>query len=271
MLSFSSYSRMTAISQVCDNFIFNEIDPESLTTCEKCVKDLKEMAVPKDEMLMFCKYRNDTGECDDLFEEIITEEGICYTFNALKMSEIYRDESITEDFKFLNHNQSSGEDWSMEKGYSPTAPLTVYPRRALGSGARVGLNTLLRLYEYDLDYICRGPVQGFKILLHTPGEMPQVSKQYFRMPLNQEVLVAIKPQMMTTSEGLRHYPPNRRQCYFNNERQLRFFKVYTQRNCELECLANFTMKECGCVKFNMPSMGWQRICEDRKFNIVLLI
>jgi hypothetical protein len=39
--------------------------------------------------------------------------------------------------------------------------------------------------------------------------MPQVSKQYFRMPLNQEVLVAIKPQMMTTSEGLRHYSPNR--------------------------------------------------------------
>jgi hypothetical protein len=46
-------------------------------------------------------------------------------------------------------------------------------------------------------------------MLHTPGEMPQVSKQYFRVPLNQEVLVAIKPQMMTTSKGLRHYSPNR--------------------------------------------------------------
>jgi acid-sensing ion channel, other len=46
-------------------------------------------------------------------------------------------------------------------------------------------------------------------MLHTPGEMPQVSKQYYQVPLNQQVLVAIKPQMMTTSEGLRHYSPNR--------------------------------------------------------------
>ena len=86
-----------------------------------------------------------------------------------------------------------------------------------------------------------GPVQGFKILLHTPGEIPRVSKQYFRVPLNQEVVVSVKPNMITTSEGLVGYAPNRRQCYFNDERQLKFFKVYTQSNCELECLANFTL------------------------------
>ena len=86
-----------------------------------------------------------------------------------------------------------------------------------------------------------GPVQGFKILLHTPGEIPRVSKQYFRVPLNQEVVVSVKPNMITTSEGLIGYAPNRRQCYFNDERQLKFFKVYTQSNCELECLANFTL------------------------------
>lgn len=45
----------------------------------------------------------------------------------------------------------------------------------------------------------------------------------------------------------------RRQCFFDTERQLRFFKIYTQRNCELECLANFTVKTCGCAKFSMPS------------------
>lgn len=45
----------------------------------------------------------------------------------------------------------------------------------------------------------------------------------------------------------------RRQCFFNNERYLRFFKLYTQANCELECLTNHTLKECSCVKFSMPS------------------
>jgi hypothetical protein len=45
----------------------------------------------------------------------------------------------------------------------------------------------------------------------------------------------------------------RRKCFYQNENQLRFFKVYSQSNCEWECLTNFTMKACGCVMFYMPS------------------
>lgn len=86
-------------------------------------------------------------------------------------------------------------------------------------------------------------MQGFKVLLHTPGELPRVSKQFFRIPLRQEVVVSVKPNMITTSDGLIDYSPDRRQCYFNDERYLKFFKVYTQSNCELECLANFTLGE----------------------------
>lgn len=141
----------------------------------------------------------------------------------------------------------------MENGYTKDAPIDPFPVRVLGAGARAGLFVLMTLNKTDLDYICRGPVQGFKILLHTPGEIPQVSKQYFRVPLNQEVVVSVKPNMITTSEGLRHYAPSRRQCFFNEERNLRYFEVYTQPNCELECLSNYTVQTCGCAKFSMPS------------------
>lgn len=110
----------------------------------------------------------------------------------------------------------------------------------------------MRAYEQDLDYICKGPVQGFKILLHHPGEVPRVSMQYFRAPLDQEIIVAVKPDMMTTSEALKDYDPHRRQCYFSSERQLKFYKNYTQQNCEVECLANFTLTHCGCVGYHMP-------------------
>lgn len=72
--------------------------------------------------------------------------------------------------------------------------------------------------------------------------------------------MSVKPNMITTSSGLADYAPERRQCYFNDERQLKFFKVYTQSNCELECLANYTLKACGCVKFSMPRDSETRIC-----------
>ncbi|KAJ6650121.1 Pickpocket protein 28, partial [Pseudolycoriella hygida] len=132
------------------------------------------------------------------------------------------------------------------------------------AGARSGLFVLLRSYERNLDYICKGPVQGFKILLHHPAEIPQLSKEYFRVPLLQEVLVSVRPNMITTSVGLLDYTPNRRQCFFASERYLRFFKVYTQRNCELECLANYTLKACGCVRFSMPRVDETAICGHRQ-------
>jgi amiloride-sensitive sodium channel len=41
----------------------------------------------------------------------------------------------------------------------------------------------------------------------------------------------------------------RRQCYFDGERQLKFFQIYTKANCELECLTNSTMRYCNCSAF----------------------
>lgn len=191
------------------------------------------------ETTLFCKWRNSVNYCTEFFSEIITEEGFCYTFNVLDASELFRDDILAKDFEYLKHNKSS-TNWTLEDGYSTTDSET-FPYRVLGPGAKAGLNVVLKLSDFDLDYMCRGPVQGFKILLHTPGEMPRVSQQFFRIPLEQEVVVSVKPNMITTSEGLADYLPERRQCYFNNERYLKFFKVYTQANCELECLANFTL------------------------------
>lgn len=112
---------------------------------------------------------------------------------------------------FLQRNRNVTSKWNLESGYEKSidSEPQIYPYRVFGSGARAGLFTLLRLYEHNLDYICRGPVQGFKILLHLPGEFPQVSKHYFRVPLLQEVLVSVTPNMMSTSDGLLNYDPNR--------------------------------------------------------------
>lgn len=148
--------------------------------------------------------------------------------------------------------------WTLEEGYKPTKSngLDVYPYRIISAGTKLGLSAFLRIFQKNMNYLCRGASQGFKILLHPPDEVPQISKHYFRVPPKQEVLVSVQPEMITTSNGLKGYHPNRRGCYFNSERQLRFFKVYTQRNCELECVANFTKIQCDCVKFSMPSNSY---------------
>lgn len=86
-----------------------------------------------------------------------------------------------------------------------------------------------------------------------PGEELKISEQSIRVPLWENTQISIKPNMITTSEGLRKYPHDQRQCFFSSERQLRFYRNYTQNNCEAECLSNYTKIECGCVVFSMPS------------------
>lgn len=145
----------------------------------------------------------------------------------------------------------------MEDGYNDKDKnvnlADVYPYRVLDSGIGSGLSAILGSHVKNFDYVCRGPTQGYKLVLHSPVEAPQVSKHFFRVPVKQEVLVSIKPNMIITSRNLQGYEPSLKQCFSTSERQLRFFKVYTQRNCELECLSNFTKSECGCVKFSYPS------------------
>lgn len=44
------------------------------------------------------------------------------------------------------------------------------------------------------------------------------------------------------------------------ERKLKFFASYTQTLCEFECLGNFTLKTCGCVKFAQPRTSDTKVC-----------
>lgn len=108
----------------------------------------------------------------------------------------------------------------------------------------------------NFDYICRGPIQGFKLYLHSPADAAvQLSKIYTEIHLSPkyEINIAVKPNVITTSENLRSYDAKIRQCFYSTERSLRFFKVYTENNCRLECLANYTLSKCNCTAFYMPS------------------
>ncbi|KAJ0174664.1 hypothetical protein K1T71_009772 [Dendrolimus kikuchii] len=224
------------------------------------LEHLKEVAPNLTQAIFGCKWQGTpTQNCSNLFYPVLTEEGICYTFNTMGSQELLRTENLQTDYPYLEFERET-ESWSLDKGYASNASVETYPHRGSGYGAQSGLIFLLSAFEYDLDYLCKGPVQGFKVLLHNPAELPRLSQQYFRVPIDHEAVVAVKPNMMTTSEALRPYKAERRQCYFQDERYLKYFKVYTQANCEMECLSNFTYTRCGCVHFGVPYSQNMTVC-----------
>lgn len=84
---------------------------------------------------------------------------------------------------------------------------TTYPYRVYS--ASDGLAVFLRLFDRDIDFLCGGAVQGFKILLHAPGEIPQISKYFYRVPLDHEVIMSVRPSIMTTTDKVISYEKKR--------------------------------------------------------------
>lgn len=86
------------------------------------------------------------------------------------------------------------------------------------------------------------------------------SDEYFLVPADQSALITVKPKVTFSTPKLASYSPKLRGCFFNSERYLRFFKVYSEVNCLIECQANATTKSCGCIQFHMPRLAGIPIC-----------
>lgn len=246
-----------------DLFEIPKFEHESLDYIE----NLNEMFPDFQKYFYSCEWFGNETECDTIFTKIYTDEGICYTFNTLKGNDMYRD-GVLKNERDLKSTRTpyAPVDWSLEQGYTAACNLHTYPARVLSSGSTAGLQVYLQSFLNEVDYTCSGPIQGFKVLLHSPDDVPTVDKHFVRIAMDKEVLIAVKPKMITTSKDIASYHPDKRRCYMHKDRQLKFFKFYSQNNCERECLTNFTLKACGCVRFSMPRTREVPICSEDKIH-----
>lgn len=95
----------------------------------------------------------------------------------------------------------------MVDGYPQDATADVYPYRALTAGSKSGLLITLAQFKEDHDPLCRGSSNGFKVYLHSPNEISSVTQYYLSVPNLQNMFVALRPQLIQTSESLVDYDP----------------------------------------------------------------
>ena len=98
---------MEALFQVCDPNLIKNINISSKTSQREYIKLLKEMAVPFDDMFIDCVWSYDETKCSEIFTEVITEEGICYTFNMLDEKDIFRSKVIDSENEYSGKKSAS--------------------------------------------------------------------------------------------------------------------------------------------------------------------
>jgi acid-sensing ion channel, other len=239
-------SYLEAMSQVCDDHLLQGLNLSSIPTDGKDFAEiLKKIAV---DSVLFCKFRGEIAGCDDLLEEIITDDGVCSTFNMIPLPEMFS-KDVSVNFS-----------WSSRFGYESES-YKVYPHRAF-TGSDIGFNIVLNQKSSDLDFMCRGPVQGWKVKIHSPDELPRMATGFQRIPLNSETSIVVKPEV-TVKAGEAGST-----CHSTTSKPLKVFKEYSQVNCITECLSSFVFSQCGCVKFSMVHDNETEVCNQQETKCV---
>lgn len=267
-LTENDLTKLKALYQVCDfrdyanlSQILNQTHVES-----NVASTLEELANPMTDMFARCRYSSQKySDCKKHFFKVITDEGVCYTFNLLDHSDMFNENIVDMAFRLPQNGKKS--DWFLEKEYE-SMKLKVYPHRVIGSGLQAGLSVELTMNAADLNPGCKRGLQGFRLSLHSAVELPQMSKQFYSIPFQKQTTISVKPHMIYSSKDVKGYDPVSRQCFFNQEKNLKFFKTYTKSSCEMECQAEHTLSSCGCVKFSMPRDNQTTICDLSKLDCI---
>lgn len=110
------------------------------------------------------------------------------------------------------------------------------------------------------------PEEAFRFFeafaVHTTDELPFMLNTFniFEFSGGKHLEILITPNVLTSDKSLKALEPTDRSCYFENERKLRFFKVYTKENCEIECFSNHSLETCNCVPFASVQEPKTRVC-----------
>lgn len=95
---------------------------------------------------------------------------------------------------------------------------------------------------------------GFHFIMHPTDAFPSETSYHFYNSMNSfEVLVT--PELFLVSDELKSLDLERRNCYFEEEKQLVMFKFYSKANCEHECQSFLYSQQCGCVPFYLLSIS----------------
>ncbi|XP_011645500.1 pickpocket protein 28-like [Pogonomyrmex barbatus] len=245
------------MDDICNSENNITYDDHQTIDFNKMLRFMINVSQPCTDMLYYCLWHGNQTECERIFNPTMTDEGICCNFNSVNKKHLFYNALEWPDLNISYPSESV--DWNAERGYNASMPSDVIPWRPYGAGLLYGLTLVL---DVDMDeYYCSTTAgAGFKMLLHNPVETPKVADFSFSITPGEETRVIIRPRISTANPSIISIPQRKRKCFFTSERKLRYYRTYTQRNCILECEANFTQQLCECVQHYMPKSSNTPIC-----------
>ncbi|CAH0388674.1 unnamed protein product [Bemisia tabaci] len=186
-----------------------------------------------------CVWSGQRIDCCEIFSIQRTEEGFCYSFNSLTsedgrhcpLSEVLENEGVVEEDDIM------------------------YPGCQLRRNTAVGILTGLEVFlnkipdEESLGKGQRDP-HGVRVMVHTSYEYPRAgSGVWLQAVPSMRLSIMVQPSIIVTSDAVKRLSVATRQCVFPDERQLRFYHVYTEKSCLIQCRIDHVINKCNCTLY----------------------
>ncbi|CAG9810348.1 unnamed protein product [Chironomus riparius] len=188
-------------------------------------------------------------------KRVLTHDGYCLTFNQLDFNDMFTDQ-VHDDFKSYKNDKKS--NWNPTHGYVQQED--NYPYQ-LSNGMSKSFDALLLQDKNNKNKDCSSFRRGFDIYWHLPNEIVtdwHSTKNIWNLKKYNQITLKVKSFKM--SPELQKYDVMHRQCYFENEKKLKYFKIYSEKNCMLECLSDQMIADCGCTRYYIPRNKTVPIC-----------
>ena len=191
--------------------------------------------------------RHEMKQGCDLFQPILTADGICHAYNSLKLSDVFKPSPYLKTFTEV---------------YNVTLKEQVSIRNSSMSGLKSRVtfyldgNQILRPSHYPLGGIQSKKQTSFIVSLDSVFGVFHTKGNYFEVEPGSHVEIKVTPSQTIASPGMRDMDIQKRKCKFADENEnMRILKHYTQAGCYFECRLQESLAKCGCTPWNYPQIG----------------
>ncbi|XP_050421675.1 pickpocket protein 28-like isoform X2 [Adelges cooleyi] len=211
-----------------------------------CDQHINRVLWLRDKIELPCKY----------FQPMITSYGLCYSLNMIPFHLLFNNDYF-HMLSFLDHplaqiiRKKNLNTWNPEVGFKPDLTPFDTPWRVTGDSVNNRVSLHFK-FKRNPGVNCPITGKGFVLIMHNPADAPISLQPTAYISGNRRVAVSSIISIWPTAPTIHAWSPKSRNCYFQHEKPLRYFKVYTENNCDIECRINNTIKRCGCSAYYHP-------------------
>ena len=130
------------------------------------------------------------------------------------------------------------------------------------ASSKYGLTVVLNPKEDEYTDALKNNYIGFKTLVHTPYNFPEVDAVGMAMDKNVQATVGIRGHHSWITDAANGLGLYQKKCLSRSddmkkysEVKLEVFAKYTKKGCILECHANIFYNKCGCLPYHYPDFS----------------